>query len=436
MKKTIFILLLILHLSLGINNCMCQWVQQTLPLSGRSYNLIFFDNNTGVLSSESPALFRTTNSGNNWISQPERRIFYSMQKIDSVCLYSIGGGNGSSKIYRTFDKGQTWDSVSLSGVNSYATMSFINRDTGWISGFDGSQNLIWKTTNGGITIFPLTYSIGWGNIYMYRVSVNGNYIGWHSNGVGTMKTTDGGVNWFIVSSSIGIGCTYFLNKDTGWTTCASSMYKTFDGGYNWTLQQLPSGDYILDRIIKAFFVVNKNIIYGVGGNRYFPNHRVFGIIWKTTNGGLNWGYQQPDTITVKIGGYRSIFFIDSLTGWIGNDDYGNKVAYTNIGGGPIIYTKINNNFQTLTKNFELYQNYPNPFNQCTIINVQCTIKSYLKIKIFDISGREITTLMNEKKSPGKYEVRFNGENLSSGIYFYSLYADGERVGTKRMVLIK
>lgn len=61
---------------------------------------------------------------------------------------------------------------------------------------------------------------------------------------------------------------------------------------------------------------------------------------------------------------------------------------------------------------------------------------FVSLKIYDVLGNEIATLVNEKKNPGSYEVEFDGSEYSSGIYFYSLYADGKLIDTKRMVLLK
>jgi hypothetical protein len=95
--------------------------------------------------------------------------------------------------------------------------------------------------------------------------------------------------------------------------------------------------------------------------------------------------------------------------------------------------------------FNLEQNYPNPFNPTT--KIKFDIPSHLSfpnasignpfvsLKIYDVLGREIQTLVNEKLQPGSYEVTFNGSNLSSGIYFYQLKA-GEYIENKKMVLIK
>jgi hypothetical protein len=97
---------------------------------------------------------------------------------------------------------------------------------------------------------------------------------------------------------------------------------------------------------------------------------------------------------------------------------------------------INNISNTIPDKYFLYQNYPNPFNQCTIIKFQYTIKSDVTLKIYDILGKEIATLVKEKQSPGIYEVSFDGNNFSTGIYFYTLYINNELLVTKKMLLLK
>ena len=94
------------------------------------------------------------------------------------------------------------------------------------------------------------------------------------------------------------------------------------------------------------------------------------------------------------------------------------------------------------KKFLLEQNYPNPFNPSTNIRFYIAAKessnmnSSVRIILYDISGREIKTLLNESLSPGVYEVKLNGEKLSSGMYFYSLISEGVKLDTKRLMMIK
>ena len=85
--------------------------------------------------------------------------------------------------------------------------------------------------------------------------------------------------------------------------------------------------------------------------------------------------------------------------------------------------------------FALQQNYPNPFNPSTNIRYSIPQSSNVVIKVFDILGNEIETLVNEEKPVGSYEVDFNASELSSGIYFYKLQA-GEFIQTKKMIILK
>ena len=85
--------------------------------------------------------------------------------------------------------------------------------------------------------------------------------------------------------------------------------------------------------------------------------------------------------------------------------------------------------------FALEQNYPNPFNPSTTFRYSIPTQSKVVIKVFDLLGNEIATLMDEEKSVGTYELKWNAEQLSSGIYFYQLKAS-DYVNTKKMLLLK
>ena len=93
------------------------------------------------------------------------------------------------------------------------------------------------------------------------------------------------------------------------------------------------------------------------------------------------------------------------------------------------------NLKNIPKSFRLMQNYPNPFNPSTKINFEVPIKSNVSIKIFDVLGKEVLSLVNEVKEPGNYEVDFSPKNFSNGIYFYKFDA-GSFIETKKMILLK
>ena len=91
--------------------------------------------------------------------------------------------------------------------------------------------------------------------------------------------------------------------------------------------------------------------------------------------------------------------------------------------------------ETLPVEYALEQNYPNPFNPSTTFRYSIPTQSKVVIKVYDILGNEITTLMDEEKSVGTYELTWNAEQLPSGVYFYQLKA-GSFVETKKMLLLK
>ena len=85
--------------------------------------------------------------------------------------------------------------------------------------------------------------------------------------------------------------------------------------------------------------------------------------------------------------------------------------------------------------YTLEQNYPNPFNPSTIIRYDVPKSSKVSLNVYDIMGKEVATLVNDVQAAGRYEVVFSAQNISSGVYFYRLAADGF-VSVKKMVLMK
>ena len=85
--------------------------------------------------------------------------------------------------------------------------------------------------------------------------------------------------------------------------------------------------------------------------------------------------------------------------------------------------------------FVLHQNYPNPFNPSTTISYQLPTQSHVTLKVYDLLGREVTTLMSEVKQPGMYTVQFDGSGLASGVYFYRMEA-GSFTSVKKLLLLR
>ncbi len=140
-----------------------------------------------------------------------------------------------------------------------------------------------------------------------------------------------------------------------------------------------------------------------------------------------------DTIEVQFNPQQPKIYSDELhLRW---DTDSQRIAcvikLSGIGDSNTVY--VNNDIPKFK--FELNQNYPNPFNPTTKIKYTISEREFVSLKVYDVLGNKITTLVNEEKPAGKYEINFNGENLSSGIYFYKLHA-GNFIQTNKMILVK
>jgi len=147
------------------------------------------------------------------------------------------------------------------------------------------------------------------------------------------------------------------------------------------------------------------------------------------------GFITGNNITVRIwDNQTNLEYESDITFEIGNGSFGDGVfSRINIDGTNIV--SVPNNGISLPTKFSLSQNYPNPFNPSTKIKYSIPHSSKVVIKLFDILGNEIETLVNEEKPAGEYRFQLNAASLSSGVYFYRIQA-GSFVETRKMVLMK
>jgi hypothetical protein len=152
------------------------------------------------------------------------------------------------------------------------------------------------------------------------------------------------------------------------------------------------------------------------------------------NGSLNIIYNLPQTVNIHLE--------DLFGGIVVNTDISGSGSFTipdALDQLKIIVNYSNttdvNDEQLHPVDFNLLQNYPNPFNPSTIIRYSIPDNQFVSLKVYDILGKEVTTLINEEVSAGTYNINFNGNGLTSGIYFYSIKA-GAFTETKSMILMK
>ena len=218
----------------------------------------------------------------------------------------------------------------------------------------------------------------------------------------------------------------FINDSTGFITSNKSyylwfnynfesiIYRTSDKGVSWTPVYTQS-DVNRNTFINSISFLDSTFGTVTGNGN---------VILRSLNGGQNW-----TQVNVNV---QNVNFLDL--------DFKSDVGFI-VGSNGCLLTTDNNSTaifsysNTIPEEFFVFQNYPNPFNPVTLIGFQLPKDFNVKIKVYDISGREIKILINEFKVAGRYNVSFDGTNFSSGAYFYRIEA-GNFVQTKRMVLIK
>jgi hypothetical protein len=98
-------------------------------------------------------------------------------------------------------------------------------------------------------------------------------------------------------------------------------------------------------------------------------------------------------------------------------------------------TGIDDNSNKVVTDYSLSQNYPNPFNPATMISWQAPVSGHQTLKVYDLLGREVATLVDEFKTAGVYSIKFNAENLASGVYIYTLKVS-DFISSRKMILLK
>ena len=211
---------------------------------------------------------------------------------------------------------------------------------------------------------------------------------------------------------------FFSDSLNGWLSGVSSVsyptiLRTTNSGANW-ISEFPGTGYS----VNSLYFTNNNKGWAAAENR---------IIQSTTNGGISWLNQ---TATQPGINYNSVYFTDSLTGWVVGDS--GIILKTTTGG---VLTNFANTSSEIPDKYYLSQNYPNPFNPVTNLEFGISKLGFVSLKVYDVLGSEIKTLVNENKPVGNYKIEFDGSHLSSGIYFYKIETT-EFTDVKKMIIIK
>jgi hypothetical protein len=283
-----------------------------------------------------------------------------------------------------------------------------------------------ETNDGGYIAVGYSQVIGSTKILLVKIYASTLFDNWYTTlgsslvqiGYCVRQTTDGG--YIITGHDYNVNA-FLLKTDNSGNVTWEKTYGGSDDDEGFFVQQTTDGGYIVSGITESF---------GSGsGDVYLIKTNSSGdTLWTRTFGG-SYGDEGESVQQTSDGGYIIGGFKND-NGPSGAVDF--YLIKTDASG--LTDVQIEHNPQ-IPVSFSLEQNYPNPFNPTTTISYQIPELSFVTIKIFDVLGSEIATLINEEKPIGSYEVEFNASELTSGIYFYRLKA-GDFIVTKKMVLMK
>ena len=474
----------ILHTTDGGNNWTTQNSEDTCHLS----EVHFIDVNEGWSVGSCGRILHTIDGGNNWTEQnagPTSLNLVSVHFTDK--LHGWIGGLGKV-LYRTTDGGQTWDELQPYVYTNivYRGIHFIDNLNGWRIG-DGTS----YTTDGGITWTSSTDYSGH-DLQMLDLE-NGYVVGSLSH---VLKTTNGR-DWSLTQIGYGnslLGVS-FIDKMTGWVVGQYGLIlHTTDGGVNWVRQGNGSIESrifgnnetlwlfisdlelvtdvievdILEKVMQTYSLVEVEVSIdtvlhpSVGDLEFYLTHGGITdtLIYQSSCNGENFirtsfSDMGSNSISSGTAPFTGIYTPDQplsrFTGMNPNGEWilgiydgetGNTGTFK--GWSLTLYFEtpvgVSKEIVDVVRNFEIKQNYPNPFNPSTKIKYEIPDQArndnvYVTLKIYDILGREVAMLVNKQQKSGHYEVEWNADNHSSGVYFYRIRA-GEFIMTRKMLLLR
>ena len=389
------------------------------------------DQSGRVYASSGRLLYRSTDLGDNWELigdfTPWATDIYDIE-INSRGHIFLASSN-TVGAFRSMDDGETWEELSNDIIPSTYEISinpvnddlFVGTDFGFFISTDNGERWFERSeglpTNRSVTTILFTQN---GDLFagtfgegVYRST---------DYGLSWVEKREGLLNWFMLEVVEGSNNVLFASHEGG------APYRSTDNGNSWVYMNngLP-GVAVLWAILP------------ISSSRIFVAGEQIGV-YTSSDSSNTWdpfrkGLPSPHVLSLNYSLEKILF--------AGTFDDG---VYRTI--DPI--TSINNNTVDISDGYYLSQNYPNPFNPSTTIKYQLSSSGIITLKVYDILGREITTLVNEFKSAGSYEINFsatggsasggNAKNLSSGVYIYRITASNNGkilfTDSKQMILLR
>ena len=405
--------------------CYAQWMQSH-GLENRNVTSVVLSGENLIAGVEGGYLYLSIDAGETWtpldtIVGMKGSSFGSAIVIPTLVSLFDNGASLFAGIWNAYpggvyvstDHGISWnvaDSSFIESVNSFTSIGgtiFAGTNHGVFLSID--QGKIWTAGNTGISNYQV-WSIAHLGIYLYAGTTGEGIFRSNDNGA-TWQAADSGMTWtatydslsfLTISSVAALGNHLFAGPNTG------GCYASSDSGFSWRADTGFTQDPIVTLFAKdpALFAASNRSIY-------FSTDK--GISWEDISDGISLG----------------LIFAFAISD-------SNLVAAT--GNGIWLYplsqlTILKSDQSATPAEYILKQNYPNPFNPTTTISYELPVNGFVNLEIYDVLGRRIVALINERQSAGTHSVKFNGADLPSGVYLYRL-STANFLDTKKLMLIK
>ncbi|HPN39135.1 MAG TPA: choice-of-anchor A family protein [Melioribacteraceae bacterium] len=379
-------------------------------MSAMMTDIVRNSNNTIFMAQQGGVIYKSVNNGQDW-----EKIQSNLQ-VAYIWKLARDGGN---KLYAATERGlysSTNDGVYWvkTAFGDYDIRGLAIDALGKI--YVGTWGTgVYSSNDGGNTWIELNNGLDIKNVHTLALMGNKLFCGTFGGGVYKLETTNP-TAW--VKEVVGYNHVWTLAVTHDNVLLAGTygggMYRSVDGGSTWQL----AINGINSRYIYHIFVGSNNVVYASGWAAG---------IFASTNNGENW----------SSGGLEGLGINLAFSSGSSSKEAGQRV-YAVSANGTIYYT--DSPFTSVEENiqvniFELGQNFPNPFNPSTTIMYQIPTNGIVSLKIYNILGQEVSTLINEYQVSGKYSVVFNAKNLASGMYIYQLKA-GNITQSKKLMLLK
>lgn len=406
-------------------------------------------------------IFRSTDQGDYWF--PYSSGLNSALLLDIACdedenLYAAAWNGG---LHKSTDRGDSWQAIH-NGLTNLNLQCLLYTQSGVL--FAGTEKGLFRSYNHGES-WERTAPVGQDELFeIYENSIG--YLFAIDYGNGVWRTTDSGDSWVRVSNTFASQFVFGIAVDSSDHIYAGTrlgkIYKSTDHGNNW---QLITNGLTADKTVVSLAVApDGNVYAGTVEDGVFRSTNA-GQSWQAVNNGIADKNIRFITSNHKNELFASIFYgglyysNDSANSWM---DISRGLETTEVSSiifdkeGYLYLATIESMFRSTDSaitsinlpdsrndplSFSLMQNYPNPFNPATTIGYYLPKTTIVTLKIYDVLGREIKTLVNEKQTGGFKTVVWDGRDntgveMASGIYIYWLQADLKLRKAKKMILLR